>query len=285
MPGSGEAPGGLRFRLLGPLQGEQNGRHLPLGPPQQRAFLAVLLLRVDRPVSTAELIDALWGERLPDRAVGTLRTYVSRLRRLLEPERPARSAATVLVSTDDGYLLRVPPGAVDTVEFERRTSAAGRLRAAGDTESAHGELDAALELWSGTPLTGLPGPHAARQRDRLTELWLTAREDHFHCSLALERHTATIPPLRAFAAEHPLRERTQALLMQALHRDGRQAEALGVYEETCRALAGELGVGPGRELSALHTRLRTAAPGELPEARATVVRVRVPRSPAAPGDT
>ncbi|GLF96824.1 AfsR/SARP family transcriptional regulator [Streptomyces yaizuensis] len=283
MRGSGDAHDGLRFRLLGSVHGERDGRPLALGAPQQRALLAVLLLRGNRPVSTAELLDALWGERLPDRAVGTLRTYVSRLRRLLEPDRPARSAATVLVSTDDGYLLRVSPGALDSAEFERRTTQAGRLRTAGDTTGAHRELDAALALWSGTPLTGLPGPHAERQRDRLTELWLTAREEYFHCSLALERHTTTIPHLRAFAAEHPLRERTQALLMQALHRDGRQAEAFRVYEETSRALAEEIGVGPGRELSALHTRLRGTPPGA--PTRGRTPRTRAAGAPAAPADT
>ncbi|MBD0741179.1 BTAD domain-containing putative transcriptional regulator [Streptomyces sp. CBMA152] len=253
MPGTGE--GGLRFRLLGAFEGELGGQLLPLGPPQQRALLAVLLLRESRPVSMPELLDAMWGERLPQRAVGTLRTYVSRLRALLEPGRPARSTATVLMSASDGYVLRLPQGALDTAEFERRIAGAGRLRTGGDALGAHRELEAALTLWAGTPLAGLPGPHAERQRDRLTELWLTAREEHFHCALALDRHAETVAPLRAFTAEHPLRERAQALLMLALHREGRQAEALGVYEATRRTLQRELGASPGPELSALHARL------------------------------
>ncbi|MEU5433696.1 BTAD domain-containing putative transcriptional regulator [Streptomyces sp. NPDC020719] len=253
MPGTGE--GGLRFRLLGAFEGELGGQLLPLGPPQQRALLAVLLLRESRPVSMPELLDAMWGERLPQRAVGTLRTYVSRLRALLEPGRPARSTATVLMSADDGYVLRLPRGALDTAEFERRIAGAGRLRTGGDALGAHRELEAALTLWAGTPLAGLPGPHAERQRDRLTELWLTAREEHFHCALALDRQAEIVAPLRAFAAEHPLRERAQALLMLALHREGRQAEALGVFEATRRTLQRELGATPGPELSALHTRL------------------------------
>ncbi|MEU9099154.1 BTAD domain-containing putative transcriptional regulator [Streptomyces sp. NPDC048361] len=255
--GAGGIAGGLRFRMLGPVEGDLDGRTLPLGPPQQRALLAVLLLREGRPVSMPELLDAIWGERLPPRGVGTLRTYVSRLRTLLEPGRPSRTPARLLVSADDGYALRVPATALDTVVFEARLAEAARLRGAGDTEAAQRELTGALALWGGSPLAGLPGPHAERERDRLTELWLSAREDHFHGALALDRHAATIASLRAFAAEHPLRERTQALLMLALHRAGRQADAFAVYEATRRTLDAELGVPPGPELTALHTRLLT----------------------------
>lgn len=240
--GIGGTATGLRFRMLGPVEGDLGGRPLRLGPPQQRALLAVLLLRAGRPVSMPELLDAIWGERLPPRGVGTLRTYVSRLRTLLEPSRPARTPARLLVSADDGYALRVPSSALDTAVFEARLAEGARLRGAGDTAAAHRELTGALALWGGTPLAGLPGPHAERERDRLTELWLSAREDHFHGALALDRHVATIASLRAFAAEHPLRERTQALLMLALHRAGRQADAFAVYETTRRTLDTELGV-------------------------------------------
>ncbi|MBX7467682.1 winged helix-turn-helix domain-containing protein [Streptomyces sp. MAG02] len=263
---TGSGAGGLRFRMLGPVEGDFDGRPLRLGPPQQRALLAVLLLRGGRPVSMPELLDAIWGERLPPRGVGTLRTYVSRLRTLLEPNRPARTPARLLVSADDGYALRVPATALDTSVFEARLAEAARLRGAGDVAASHSELSGALDLWGGSPLAGLPGPHAERERDRLTELWLSAREDHFHGALALDRHVSTIASLRAFASEHPLRERTQALLMLALHRAGRQADAFAVYEATRRTLAEDLGVPPGPELTALHTRLLTRRESPAPAA-------------------
>ncbi|MFD9632120.1 AfsR/SARP family transcriptional regulator [Streptomyces violascens] len=266
--GIGSTATGLRFRMLGPVEGDLGGRPLRLGPPQQRALLAVLLLREGRPVSMPELLDAIWGERLPPRGVGTLRTYVSRLRTLLEPSRPARTPARLLVSADDGYALRVSSAALDTAVFEARLAEAARLGGAGDTAAAHRELTGALALWGGSPLAGLPGPHAERQRDRLTELWLSAREDHFHAALALNRHAAVIASLRSFAAEHPLRERTQALLMLALHRAGRQADAFAVYEATRRTLDTELGVPPGPELTALHTRLLTRPTTESPSPHA-----------------
>jgi DNA-binding SARP family transcriptional activator len=251
---------GLRFRLLGPVAGELDGRPLALGPPQQRALLSALLLREGRPVSVPELLDGLWGERVPARAVGILRTYVSRLRTLLEPERTARRPATVLVSAADGYALRLSAGALDTGVYEARLREAGRLRAAGQTGASHRELGAALGMWAGTPLAGLPGPYVSRQRERLTELWLSAQENHFHSALELGRHAEVVAGLRAFAAEHPLRERAQALLMLALHRTGRQSDAFAVYAAACGTLDAELGVGPGPELRALRARLLNSEP-------------------------
>lgn len=260
---------GLRFRMLGPMTARvPGGGPLPLGSNQQRALLAVLLLRRGRAAPMAELQDALWGERVPPRAVGTLRTYVSRLRSLFEPDRPARAPARLLLSAPDGYALRLRHPVLDMDEFERGLADAARLRTAGDTRAAYRALGDALGLWSGTPFAGLPGPYAEGQRDRLTELWLTAREDHFHSALelGLDRDIAAVAALRAFAAEHPLRERTQALLMLALHRAGRSGEALAVYDATRKILDLELGVPPGPELAALHRRLRSTAAGGGPGA-------------------
>ncbi|MGW0363059.1 BTAD domain-containing putative transcriptional regulator [Streptomyces sp. NPDC002990] len=233
------------------------GGQLALGSNQQRALLAVLLLRRGRAARMSELLDALWGERTPPRAIGTLRTYVSRLRTLFEPDRPARAPARLLVSTPDGYALRLLEPVLDIDQFERGLAAAARLRSAGATGEAYRTLGDAIGLWSGTPLAGLPGPYAEAQRDRLTELWLNAREDHFHgaLELGLDRDIAAVAALRAFAAEHPLRERTQGLLMLALHRAGRSGEAQAVYEGTRKILDLELGVAPGPELAALHRRL------------------------------
>lgn len=252
--------GRLRFQVLGPVRAWRGDRPLNLGPPQQRAMLAVLLLHAGRPVSVPQLVDALWGQRPPPRAVGTLRTYVSRLRALLEPERKPRQHAHLLVSSGGGYALRVPGEALDSGGFEERMVTARRLRAAGDTAGAYEQLRGALALPEGMALAGLPGPYAQRQRERLTELCVTAQEELFDCVLELggrvDSTAAPIAGLRAFAAEHPLRERAQALLMLALHRAGRRAEALSVYAATRRTLAAELGTEPGDELRALHAEVR-----------------------------
>ncbi|MEU9117873.1 BTAD domain-containing putative transcriptional regulator [Streptomyces sp. NPDC048483] len=261
----------FRFQTLGPVRAWCGDSPLDLGPPQQRAMLAVLLLHAGRPVSVAQLVDALWGERPPPRAVGTLRTYVSRLRGLLEPDRKPRQPARLLVSSGGGYALRVPGEALDAARFEERLVAAHRLRKAGDTAGAYERLRSALALPAGVALAGLPGPYAQRQRDRLTELCVTAQEELFDCVVELGRPAASmadpIAGLRAFATEHPLRERAQALLMLALHRAGRQAEALAVYAATVRTLDAELGAEPGDELRALYEELREGSGGHGPGPR------------------
>ena len=258
--GSPDRAGRLRFQVLGPVRAWRGDRPLPLGPPQQRAVLAMLLLHAGRPVSVPQLVDALWDERPPPRAVGTVRTYISRLRGLLEPERAPRQHAQLLLSSGGGYAIRLPGEALDAAGFEERLATARRLRRAGDTAGAYEQLRGALALPEGVALAGLPGPYAQRQRDRLTELCVTAQEELFDCGLELGGQSGppgdSIAGLRAFAAEHPLRERTQALLMLALHRAGRRAEALGVYAATRRTLDAELGTGPGAELRALHGELR-----------------------------
>ncbi|MGA5565434.1 AfsR/SARP family transcriptional regulator [Streptomyces platensis] len=262
--GSPDRAGRLRFQVLGPVRAWHGDRPLPLGPPQQRAVLAMLLLHAGRPVSVPQLVDALWDERPPPRAVGTVRTYISRLRGLLEPGRAPRQHARLLVSSGGGYALRVPGEALDAAGFEERLVTARRLRGAGDTAGAYEQLKGALALPEGMALAGLPGPYAQRQRDRFTELCVTAQEELFACGLELGGRAGppgdSISGLRAFAAEHPLRERTQALLMLALHRAGRRAEALGVYAATRRILDAELGTGPGAELRALYAEL-CARPG------------------------
>ncbi|MFG2532933.1 BTAD domain-containing putative transcriptional regulator [Streptomyces sp. NPDC048516] len=264
--------GRLRFQVLGPVRAWRGDCPLNLGPAQQRAMLAVLLLHGGRPVSIPQLVDALWGERPPPRAVGTLRTYVSRLRGLLEPDRKPRQPARLLVSLSGGYALRVAAEALDAAGFEERLVTARRLRGAGDTAGACGQLRGALALSEGVALAGLPGPYAQRQRDRLTELCVTAQEELFDCVVELGRHADSmadsIAGLRAFAAEHPLRERAQALLMRALHREGRQGEALAVYAATRRTLVAELGTEPGSELRALYEELRVRAGGKGPGAGA-----------------
>ncbi|MGF1430405.1 BTAD domain-containing putative transcriptional regulator [Kitasatospora sp. LaBMicrA B282] len=253
--------GGFRFRLLGPLQGRLDGAPLELGAPQQQAMLAVLLLRAGTPVRARDLIDALWDEQPPARAVGVLRQYAWRLRAVLEPGRPARAAGALLVSVGDGYTLRLPPSTVDVHHFEQDLQIAAKARESGEPHAAHTRLTRALERWrGGLALSGVPGPYARSQRDRLAELRLVAREDLLDSALQLGRHGEVAGELAVLLAEHPLRERLAAQLMLAHYRCGRQAQALAVYADTRRRLAEELGVGPGEELCLLHTRILAADP-------------------------
>ncbi|GHF42097.1 regulatory protein AfsR [Streptomyces mashuensis] len=251
MPGDEETQH-LRFHLLGPVRAERRGQPLVLGPPQQRAALAVLLLRGGRPIGTAELVEALWGPAPPVHAADTLCSYVARLRTTLD---------LPVVATDTECAVRVPAECVDAAVFAERLAAAATAKADGDVAGAHALLTAALDLWEGdTALTGLPGPYAERERRRLDEARATAREDLLECALALGQHAGAIADLRALVTEHPARERSRALLMLALHRAGRQAEALAVFADAQRVLAEQCGTQPGAELVSLHERVLTDDP-------------------------
>ncbi|MGY5128283.1 AfsR/SARP family transcriptional regulator [Streptomyces nigrescens] len=243
------APPALFFRVLGPLRLRVGGQESDVRPPQSAALLATLLLRHGRRGSTQALIDAVWGDNVPSRAPGSLRAHVARLRGMLEPLRPPRAPARILVSRPNGYALRLEPDALDLTVFDRQVGSAERALRAGRAKDALALYDTALDLWYGEPLAGVPGPFAAAQRSALRERRLAAVEARSAAELALGGHTLVVEELRALAEEHPQRERLQELLMTALHETGRQTEALSVYTRTRQVLNenGRTGAGAGLE--------------------------------------
>ncbi|MDH6123158.1 AfsR/SARP family transcriptional regulator [Kitasatospora sp. GP82] len=275
-----EKPHALRFQVLGPVQAWREEQPLSLGSPQQQAVLVALLLNHGRPVSTQDLVDGLWGDRPPPQAVAALRTYVSRLRTVIEPHREVRTPAEVLVSVSDGYALRIPPEALDLAAFEGEYAAAVTAKSSGDFRESHRLLVSALSLWSGRALAGIPGPYAEAQRMRLAERQITTAEERCAAALEIGLHAETVAELSSLAAEHPLRERLRELLMLALYRCGRQAEALGVYTDTRKLLIEELGVEPGSGLGSVHTRILAGDPTLMP-APALFVRASVADEAAA----
>ncbi|AUY50016.1 AfsR/SARP family transcriptional regulator [Streptomyces sp. CB01881] len=250
----------LRFQVLGPVQAWLDGKPLALGSPQQQAVLTTLLLRAGHPVTAQDLVDGLWGDRPPTQAVAALRTYVSRLRSVIEPKREVRRPAELLVSVADGYALHIPGEALDVAVFEKLAAEAAAARASGDLHEAHRLLLQALGLFSGRPLTGVPGPYAEAQRLRLAERQIAVAEERCAVALDIGQHAEVVGELNSLTAEHPLRERLRELLMLALYRCGRQAESLGVYTDTRKLLIDELGVEPGVGLSAMHSRILAADP-------------------------
>ncbi|MFI2434349.1 AfsR/SARP family transcriptional regulator [Streptomyces sp. NPDC018693] len=253
-PDASEEPGAaLRFGVLGPVRAWRGGEPLPTGSPQQRALLAALLLREGRTATAGELIDALWGEEPPSQALAALRTYASRLRKVLD--------TGVLVSESGGYAVRgLRDGALDLAEAQRLAADADKARAAGDPGRAREALNRALALWDGEALAGVPGPYAETQRVRLEEWRLGLLESRLDMDLEQGCHAEAVSELTALTAAHPLRERLRELLMLALYRSGRQAEALAVYADTRRLLAEELGVDPRRGLRELQERILRADP-------------------------
>ncbi|WP_308315935.1 BTAD domain-containing putative transcriptional regulator [Streptomyces sp. CC228A] len=236
--------------MLGPVRAWRGGEPLPSGSPQQRALLAALLLRDGRTATAAELIDALWGPEPPSQALAAVRTYASRLRKVLP--------AGVLVSESGGYALRGRADALDLNVAQELAAEAEKARAAGDRAQARALVTKALGLWDGEPLASVPGPYAQTQRARLEEWRLQLTETRLDLALECGQHAETVSELTALTAAHPLRERLRELLMLALYRSGRQAEALAVYADTRRLLADELGVDPCPELSRLQERILRA---------------------------
>jgi DNA-binding SARP family transcriptional activator/tetratricopeptide (TPR) repeat protein len=245
----------LKFSLLGPLRAWRQNTELALGPPQQRAVLALLLLRRGRPAGVGELVDGIWGTDPPTAAVSVLRTYISRLRKRLEPDRPADESPRLVLSLGDGYALRSDAVLSDLDRFEDLVAQAGARRTEGDDRTAVQLLSSALELWEGSPLAGVPGPRAEAERRHLEERRLATLETRLRIELDLGQHAQVLPELTALCQAHPLREALCELLLVALYRSGRRAEALDVYARTRRTLVEELGIEPGPSLRALHAKL------------------------------
>ncbi|WP_309144204.1 BTAD domain-containing putative transcriptional regulator [Streptomyces sp. BR123] len=266
-----------RFTVLGPVRAWRGSEALPSGTPQQRALLAALLLRGGRTATAPELLDAMWGENPPPQALAVLRTYASRLRKVLDPG--------LLVSESGGYAIRLPRAeSLDLGIAEGLADEAERARTAGDRALARALLNRALEQWDGEPLAGVPGPFAESQRIRLAEWRLQLLEARLDLDLEVGHHAEAVAELTALTAAHPLRERLRELLMLALYRSGRQAEALAVYADTRRLLADELGVDPRPELSALQQRILRAdaelAGGDAPAPAPPSIQVRPAQLPA-----
>ncbi|WP_148570958.1 AfsR/SARP family transcriptional regulator [Nocardioides caldifontis] len=245
----GALEAGPRFRILGALTVvDAAGVPVPLGGPRPRELLAMLLLHPGRPVAAARLVTALWGEDAGDGAATTLRTHVATVRRVLA----AAGADGTLTTSAGGYALALDQEALDAELFERLVHSGQEALALGDPERAATLLGRALDLWRGEPLADLGPPEFATAAvARLEELRAVAEETAATAALALGRHQEVTGRLRGLVAEHPFRERFSALLVLALYRSGRQAEALEVCATTRRRLADELGLDPGPELQEL----------------------------------
>ncbi|HEX9380656.1 MAG TPA: AfsR/SARP family transcriptional regulator [Gaiellaceae bacterium] len=261
------------FRLLGPLEVVIGGKPVDIGAAKPRALLALLLLHRNQVVSTERLIDELWADEPPARATKTLQVYISQLRKALGPDR--------LVTRPPGYLLRVEPGELDLERFEQLAADARKRLANGDATGARDEFREALDLWHGPP----EGPAA-----RLEDLRLSAREDWLHAALESGEAAGVIPELEELVASQPLRERPRELLMLALYRSGRQADALELFRRTRELFVNDLGIEPSaalRELEgamlrqepALQLRARTPPP-DAPERKRSRAWLLVPAAAA-----
>ncbi|WP_317446988.1 BTAD domain-containing putative transcriptional regulator [Streptomyces collinus] len=246
----------LRFDVLGPLRVTRGESELDLGFPQQRALLALLLVHTGRPVRMAEIIDVLWPGQPPASAPNVVRRYVGALRRLLESGLPPRAPGRRLPGSPGGYLLHAGTDEVDLLRFRDHAQRGMRAAATARPETAVRHFAAALHLWRGPVATGAPAatrehPHfTAVERELLRTVQMAA-----DAALLCGRPEAVLPTLRTAAGLEPLDEPLHARLVLSLAAAGLQAEALAAYDGVRRALAAQLGVPPGPELAAAHTRV------------------------------
>ncbi|MCT9930012.1 winged helix-turn-helix domain-containing protein [Planotetraspora sp. A-T 1434] len=261
---------GYQISVLGPVTGRRDEEKLDFGPPRQRAVLSMLAIQAGRTVSRDQLIDGVWGEKAPVTAEQSVYTYVAGLRRALEPSRTQRGPSRLLVSMSGGYVLRLEQNQVDAVLFERYVDQAGELRDERAYEASLLTLTKALSLWQGQAMSGVPGPFAERARRRLSDLRLTSLELRADILLLLGRHQGAVTDLWNLVHDNPLRERPRELLMLALYRCGRRADALSVFDEARRLLVEELGVDPGESLRRCHEQILRADPAlDLPSSWVT----------------
>jgi DNA-binding SARP family transcriptional activator/Tfp pilus assembly protein PilF len=229
---------------------------LPVAPGKQRAVLASLLLNAGRIVAVDEIAETLWGTGPPPSARVTVQNYVMRLRQAL-----GDTSRSLISTHPSGYLISVDAADLDITQFEVLLRAARAAASDGSWDAAAARAGAALALWRGEPLADAGSELlAAREAPRLAEMRLQALEGRIEADLHLGHHAEVIAELRRLISVHPLREHLHALLMLALYRCGRQAEALAAYQHARRILIEELGTEPGAWLQEMHQRVLTADP-------------------------
>jgi predicted ATPase/DNA-binding SARP family transcriptional activator len=237
----------MEFRILGSFEVVGSAGVVDLRGAKRRGLLACLVVHARQSMSTDRLVEELWGAGGSVGAARTVQTYVSQLRKMLHDE-PAS-----LQTQPGGYVLEADPGDVDACRFEQGVTAASTEP---DAAQRLAMIDEALVLWRGPPLGEFAGAGwADREATRLEALHLQALQRRYDSLLELDRARETVAELETLVRAHPLDERLWAQLMLGLYRSGRQADALGAYQQARRHLVDELGIEPGPELADLEHRI------------------------------
>lgn len=251
----------MYFRILGPLEVIDEGGPVQIPSAKVSTLLIALLTRANDIICVEQLTDWLWPAGAPRSAVSALYAHVSVLRKLLEPGREPWGPPSMLITKPPGYLLRVPPGDLDVLRFEELVHKGRTALAGGDPVEARACLRDGLALWHGEALADVLMLDAAQAEiHRLKELRLTALTLRFRADLVLGRHQEAVPELMRLTSEHPLREDIHALLMLALWRSGRRADALAVYESARETLAKEMALEPEQTLRQIEAAIVAGEP-------------------------
>ncbi|WP_199487355.1 AfsR/SARP family transcriptional regulator [Actinomadura spongiicola] len=217
-------------------------------------ILATLLMRSNQVVSSAQIIEEIWGERPPRRATAAVHVYISQLRKLLNRAANADAGTpSPIVTVSPGYLLRVGPDDLDMFVFQRLLRDGRAHMLDGEYHEADRVLEAALGLWRGPALSRLcEGPIVGGHVAGLEEERLECIEMRIEAQLRIGRHRAVVSELHGLIAEHPLNERFYGQLMRALHLSERRSDALRIYQRAREVINRELGLEPGPMLREVH---------------------------------
>ncbi|RYJ28006.1 SARP-family transcriptional regulator [Streptomyces sp. L-9-10] len=265
----------IDVRLLGAFEVTHGAARLTVSAGRQQTLLAALALHHGQIVPVDDIAECLWGIDPPASARTTIRSYIKRLRRVLDEARGTEGS--VIEAQRGGYRLSRELVSVDTTEFRERTERAAAVAVTAGPDAEAAALDSALALWRGPALSGIHGPSLHRDvLPSLEEARLRAVHRRIAIGLELEDPGDHIPLLRRTLALDPLQERFWAQLMLALYRTGRSAEALREYERCRRLLGDRLGVDPGPELRELHQQMLVASPGLTASTGRARARTRVP---------
>ncbi len=257
------------MKLVGAFEVVRGDVAIPVRGAKQRALLALLALNRGNPVSADCLIDQLWGDGQTAKPANALQAQIVQLRRTL--------GASAIVTSESGYALDINAADLDAARFEDLVAEGRRLSTGGEVARASAVLGDALRLRRGEPLSEFAyAGFADAERAHLNELALVATEYRVEADLELGHHNELVGGLEALCRDHPLRERFWELLMLALYRAGRQAEALRAYTEIRDRLVDELGVDPGSSLRELETRVLDYDPSLVAE------QPPLPRAPTLP---
>jgi DNA-binding SARP family transcriptional activator len=218
-----------------------------------------MLAGTRQPVSRSELIDGVWGIDAPRSAENSVHVHICGLRRAVEPGQRPRGHSHALTAAGTGYRLVLAANSLDTEVLAGHLADARRWAARYPAAGLQ-SLNAALSLWQGASLTGVPGPWADIERARLDALRETAIAGRVEIMLRLGQHHQVLPELAALVRQYPLREQFREQLMLALYRCGRQAEALAVFADARRYLAEDLGIDAGPALRRLQRQILTSDP-------------------------
>jgi DNA-binding SARP family transcriptional activator len=261
----------LSCRLLGAVRVEVDARVVKIAAPRQRALLALLLLDVNRTVSSSSLIDGIWGDTPPQHPDSALHIVVCRLRHALDGVAPR------LLRDAAGYRIELEPSELDVTRAEAYAIDAHRALEAGDAHRAASEFDAALACWAGEPIADVANfPFYDGAARHLREFQIGLIESRNVAYLRCGRDLDVLPDIEFWIKANPWRERLRAHQMVALYRCGRQIEALAAYDDLRRLLLTDFGVDPHEALQRLQVRILTRDPTLLgdrgkPRERADVI--------------